>query len=149
MWTVNTMLSRTPIVAETSTRVFVHSQRLLHNSNKGIIGNAIDKTMELASEATDKLKDAYKTVVGSEQAGEATQRYANAAMNKNAQLRDKHGNQWKDVKSRWNGAQEAVEKHNRFDKKLDDETFSGQRKINHVKHQNLKMEPAKSENRRI
>ncbi|CAD6198512.1 unnamed protein product [Caenorhabditis auriculariae] len=59
------MLSRTEIVINNASRVYLQSSyRMAHNSERGILGNAIDKTKDLAEATSEKLKDAYNSVVG-------------------------------------------------------------------------------------
>ncbi|CAD6198511.1 unnamed protein product [Caenorhabditis auriculariae] len=63
------MLGRSQVVAENTARVyFQHMRRMAHHTEKGLFGNAFDKTKELATDTNDKLKEALKAAIGGETA---------------------------------------------------------------------------------
>ncbi|CAD6198515.1 unnamed protein product [Caenorhabditis auriculariae] len=101
------MLSRTQFLTNTASRVYLqNAQRMAHGSEKGVLGAAIDKTKEMASDAKERMKDAYNSVAG--QQDFQNKSYADATSDKSKDLREQASSTWENLKDKAADLKESV-----------------------------------------
>ncbi|CAD6198510.1 unnamed protein product [Caenorhabditis auriculariae] len=98
------MLSRTQFIASNTSRVYFQNAQRMAGTDKGVIGSAVDKTIELAREAKHKIQDSINAVTGEpraeDQARYKTKDAVDAAADKAKELRDKASDTWQDLKDK-------------------------------------------------